>query len=167
MRIPKNGCLAQKRPKLAQNWHFWPNIGLFGPFDLMPNQKTMQTRCLSVFFPLRRYQNFCFLPYKLGFGAKKRQNLAQNKNFWSFSVKYWPFWSIWCSNWPIKQVGFWYVGTRTFAPKYAFFGKFGAHWLVVARGLYLARHLFTLSYISSRENDFPVVKSGFWGHISH
>ena len=35
----KIGFLAQKRPNLAQNWHFWPNVGIFGPFDLMPDQK--------------------------------------------------------------------------------------------------------------------------------
>merc|ERR1712047_161078 len=35
----KIGFWAQKRPNLAQNWHFGPNIGIFGPFDLMPDQK--------------------------------------------------------------------------------------------------------------------------------
>ena len=57
----KNGFLAQKRPNLAQNWHFWPNIGIFGPFDLMPDQKTMRTSCPSG-FPLCWYQNFYLLP---------------------------------------------------------------------------------------------------------
>ena len=45
----KIGFLAQKRPNLAQNWHFGPNIGIFGPFDLMPDQKTMRTSCLGGF----------------------------------------------------------------------------------------------------------------------
>ena len=36
---PKIGILAQKRLNLVQNWHFWPNIGLFGSFDPMPDQK--------------------------------------------------------------------------------------------------------------------------------
>ena len=36
---PKLGTLAQKRPNLAQNWHFWPNIGFFGPFDLSLTKK--------------------------------------------------------------------------------------------------------------------------------
>ena len=31
---PKNGLLAQKR-------HFGPNTGIFGPFDLMPDQKNI------------------------------------------------------------------------------------------------------------------------------
>ena len=44
---PKNGFLAQVWPNLAKNWHFWPNIGIFGPFDPIPDQKTMQTRCLG------------------------------------------------------------------------------------------------------------------------
>ena len=44
---PKIRFRAQKRPNLAQNWHFWPNIGIFGPFDPMPDQKTIQTSCLG------------------------------------------------------------------------------------------------------------------------
>merc|ERR1712004_730073 len=52
---------AQKRPNLAQNWHFGPNIGIFAPFDLSPDQKTMQTSCLDGFL-LSWYQNFCLLP---------------------------------------------------------------------------------------------------------
>ena len=34
----------KKRPNLAQNWHFGPNIGIFGPFDLMPDQSTNADR---------------------------------------------------------------------------------------------------------------------------
>jgi len=45
----KIGFLAQKRPNLAQNWHFWPNVGIFGPFDPMPDQKTMRTCCVGGF----------------------------------------------------------------------------------------------------------------------
>ena len=37
---PKNGFLAQKRPNLAPNWHFWSNMGIFGPFNPMHDQKT-------------------------------------------------------------------------------------------------------------------------------
>merc|ERR1712173_380169 len=80
----KIGFWAQKRPNLAKNWHFGPNIGIFGPFDLMPDQKTMRTSCLDGFL-LCWYQNFYLLPKKLGFLAQKRPNLAQN----------WHFWSIW------------------------------------------------------------------------
>ena len=49
---------AQKRQNLAQNWHFGPNIGIFGPLDLMPDQKTS---CRSGFL-LCWYQNFYLLP---------------------------------------------------------------------------------------------------------
>ena len=38
----KIGFWAQKRPNLAQNWHFGPNIGIFGPFDLMPRHGICQ-----------------------------------------------------------------------------------------------------------------------------
>merc|ERR1712012_608934 len=36
---PKNWILGPKRPNLAKNWHFGPNIGISGPFDLIPDQK--------------------------------------------------------------------------------------------------------------------------------
>ena len=32
---------------MAQNWLFWPNIDIFGPFGPMADQKTMRTRCLG------------------------------------------------------------------------------------------------------------------------
>merc|ERR1712240_654017 len=50
----KIGFWAQKRPNLAQNWYFGPNIGIFGPLDLMRDQKTMRTSCRSGFL-------LCFL----------------------------------------------------------------------------------------------------------
>ena len=53
----KIGFWAQKRPNLAQNWHFGPNIGIFGPLDLRPDQKTMRTSCLDGFL-LCWYQDF-------------------------------------------------------------------------------------------------------------
>merc|ERR1712067_35782 len=43
MRVPKFLLPAPK------NWHFEPKIGIFGPFDLLPDQKTMRTSCLSGF----------------------------------------------------------------------------------------------------------------------
>ena len=57
----KKGFFAQKRPNLAQNWQFGPNTGIFGPFNLMPDQKTMRTSCLGCFL-LCWYQNFYLLP---------------------------------------------------------------------------------------------------------
>ena len=48
---------------MAQNWHIcpnfgfiWPNIGIFGTFDPMADQKTMPTRCLVC--PLCGYHDF-------------------------------------------------------------------------------------------------------------
>ena len=46
-RIILNEISAPKQPNLAQNWNFWPNIGILGPFGLMAGQKTMRTRCLG------------------------------------------------------------------------------------------------------------------------
>ena len=40
--------------------HLGPNIGLSDPFDAMPDQKTMRTRCL-IGFLIFGYQNFCSL----------------------------------------------------------------------------------------------------------
>ena len=67
MRVPevllhtlKKWILARKRPNLAQTWHFWPSIGIFGPFDPMPDQKTMQTRCLGVFLCYVGTKTFAF-----------------------------------------------------------------------------------------------------------
>ena len=41
--------MGQKRPNLAKNWHFWPNMGIFGPFNPMPDLKTNRTSCLGGF----------------------------------------------------------------------------------------------------------------------
>ena len=40
---------GQKRTNLAQNGHFWSNIGIIGIFGPMRDQKIMWTKCLSVF----------------------------------------------------------------------------------------------------------------------
>ena len=53
----KNWFLTPKRPNLARNWHIWPDIGIIGLFDPMPDQKTMRTSCLGG-FPLCGYQSF-------------------------------------------------------------------------------------------------------------
>ena len=46
---PKNWILGPKTAKFGQKWHFWPNIGIYGPFGPMPVQRTMRTRCLGGF----------------------------------------------------------------------------------------------------------------------
>ena len=130
-------------PNLA---HIWPKTGIFCPFQLPPDQKTMQTRCLEGFsvkwvqklfgpnigifgpFDPMPDQNlmrtrcqgafFCYVGTKtLGILAKKRQNFAQNMLSWA------------------------HIGLA---------GSFGALlvWLeVVARGLYLARPIYFIELI--------------------
>ena len=135
----KKGFFAQKRPNLAQNGHFGPNIGIFGPFDLMRDQKTMQTSSLCGFL-LCWYQNFYFLPYKLGCLAQKRPNLVQNMHFWSFQAKYWHFLHILSNARPKNNANkvlrwvFCYAGNKTsafssknqdFLPKLGIFVHFG------------------------------------------
>ena len=110
--------MAQKRPNLVKNvhfWSFWSFWSFFCPFCPMPDQKPMRTRRLG----------------------------------W-FSV-------MWVAKLLISPVKFRIFCPRTtkFGPKFAFLpglvGSFGAllvGWLVVvARGLYLARHLLTLYVI--------------------
>ena len=75
---------GQKRPNLAKNWHFGPNIGIFGPFDLRPDQKTMWTRCLGG-FSVMWVTKLLISPVKKGFFAQKRPNLAQNWRFLSIA----------------------------------------------------------------------------------
>ena len=124
-------------------------------------------------FLLCGYQNFCFFQQKLGFLAQKRPNLVQNLHFWSFWAKYCHFLHILSNARPkpnVNKVPRWvfrYVGNKTFdfsskkkrifcpkttkfGPKLAFLfiaGSFGAllvgSLVVLARGLLLARHLFT------------------------
>ena len=56
---PQSLFLAKKRLDLAQNWHFWPNIGIFGPFEQMPDQKQCKQVALVVF----RYLGFKTFTY--------------------------------------------------------------------------------------------------------
>ena len=98
----------------------------------------------------RGYPNFCFLPKELRLSAKKQPNFAQNWHFWSIWAKYWQHWDISSHSRPqndANNVFRWFFGFFVhIGPGLA--GSFGAllvGWLVVlARGLYLARHVFTL-----------------------
>merc|ERR1712209_9729 len=112
-------------------------------------------------------------PQKIGYLAQKRPKLVQNLHFWSFWAKYCHFLHILSNARPKNNANkvprwvFRYVSNKTFdfsskkrifcpettkfGPNLAFMtiaGSFGAllmGWLVVvARGLYLSRHLFTL-----------------------
>merc|ERR1711884_393145 len=84
---PKKLYLGPRTAKFCPNLAFWAKYRHFCPFDLMPDQKTMRTSCLSGFL-LCWYQNFYLLPYKLGFLAQKRPNLVENLHFLSFWAKY-------------------------------------------------------------------------------
>ena len=79
--ILKNGFGAKKRPNLAQNWHFWPNMGIFLPIWVNAPPKHNSNK-LPRWFLLYGYQNFYFLPLKLGFLAHKRQNWPKIDSFW-------------------------------------------------------------------------------------
>ena len=72
----KTAKFGQKLAFLAKYGHFWQNIGIFGPFDPMPDQNLMRTRCQGAFF--------CYVGTKtLGILANKRQNFAQNMLSWA------------------------------------------------------------------------------------
>ena len=159
--------MAQKRPNLVQNMHFGhfgPNIGIFFPFPPMADQKTMRTRCLGGFSVMwvtkrlispakirtfcSRMAKFCHFLHIL-FNAQPKTNVNKvpgwvfryvgNKTF-DFSSKKKDFLPQNDQIWP--KIGIF----GQFGPGHA--GLFGALFVgrlvVVARGLYLARHLFTL-----------------------
>ena len=62
---------------VVHDLHFWPNMGIFGPFGPMADQKTMRTRCLggsSVTWVPKLLLPFVktriFVPKKAKFGPK-------------------------------------------------------------------------------------------------
>ena len=65
-----------KKGKIGQNWHFWPNIGLFGPFDPLSDQKTMQKgaqvvfRCVGTKTFASSCKNYDFWPQNSHFRPK-------------------------------------------------------------------------------------------------
>ena len=89
-------------PKLlltsARNWilwpknsQIWPKTAFFGQISaffvhlvLCPTKKQCKQGAQVVCL-LCGYQNFCFLPLKLGILAKNRPNLAQKWHFWPIS----------------------------------------------------------------------------------
>ena len=124
---------AKFGPKSAIFGHFGPNIAIFCTFCPMPDQKPMWTRCLGRF-------SVMWVTKLLISPVKKR---------------------IFCPK------------TTKFGPKLAFFvnlgqamhaGLFGAllvgRLVVVARGQYLARHLFTLSLIHKTIKHFVDLREG-------
>ena len=78
-----------------------PNIGIFGPFGPMPDQKTMRTKCYSGFM-ISVYHKFCSLAKSSGCLAQKWPFLPQNMLSWvNFPrtgkvVKMWHFLELCC-----------------------------------------------------------------------
>ena len=84
--------------------HFWPNIGIFGPFDPLPNQKIMQTRCLGGFSDMW-VPKLLPTPVKIWKFGPKTAKIGPKL---TFLAKYWLYWSFWAKNWhfwPISSYG--------------------------------------------------------------
>ena len=81
--------MALKRPNLAQNWLFGPNIGIFDPFGPMAEQKGCKQGALVV------VPKLLLSPVKIRDFDQKQPNLTQNWLFWSFRAR--PCQLIWCS----------------------------------------------------------------------
>ena len=92
---------GQILPKICIFGHFGPNIGIFGPFRPMPDQKNNANKVPRCFLP-RCLGVPKLSPVKKGFFAQKQPNLAQNWHFWSFWAR--PCRLISC---PIGLVGWW------------------------------------------------------------
>ena len=58
--IPKNWFLASNRPNWAQNWHFWLYLGIFGPFDPIPDQKNNANKLPWWFFRYMGTKTFTY-----------------------------------------------------------------------------------------------------------
>ena len=110
--------MAQKRPNLVQNLHFWSFWAKYCHFlHILSNaqKKNNVNKVPRWVFCYVGNKTFDFSSKKKDF-CPKRPNMAQN----------WHFWLIWAR--PCRFFGALLVGRLA----------------VVARGLYLARHLFTL-----------------------
>ena len=119
--------MAQKRPNLVQNmqfWSFWAKYCHFLQILSNVRPKNNVNKVTRWVFRYVGYKTFDFSSKKRVF-AQKRPNLAQN----------WHFWSIWAR--PCRLIQCPVVGQL----------------VVVARGLHLARHLFTL-FATSRLPHF-------------
>ena len=85
-------------PKICIFGHFGPNIVIFCTFCPMPDQKTMQTRCLGG-FSVMWVTKLLISPVKKGFFAQKPPNLARIWHFWpllAHSVPcWWVGWWLW------------------------------------------------------------------------
>ena len=121
--------MAQKRPKLVQNMHFWSFWAKYCHFLLILSNaqpKTIVNKAPRWVFRNVGNKTFDFSSKK-GFFAQKRPNLARNWHFCPLLAHLVPCW----------WVGWW-----------------------LWRGLYLARHLFTLSY-SITYHTYDIYLTGF------
>ena len=129
-----------------------------------PTPKAMRIGCPCGILICKWVQKLLLPLQKIRISAHNRQNLAQNLHFWSFWAKYWNFWPLssyvrpktmrtrCVGGFSVMRVPKLLLSPVKICLKLAFLvmfaGLFGAllvGWLVVvARGLYLARHLFTL-----------------------
>ena len=67
--------MAQKRPNLAQKWHFKTNMGIFGPFDVMPDNEDKLPRWFFRYVGTK----ICLTPMKMrffGLGAKVMEKIG-------------------------------------------------------------------------------------------
>ena len=69
--------------KICSFGHFGLNIGIFGPFRPMSDQKTMRTRCLGV-FSVMWLPKLLLSPMRIRIFAQEQPNLARKWHFWSF-----------------------------------------------------------------------------------
>ena len=113
------GYFALKRPKLVQNMHFWSFWAKYCHFLHILSNARPKTNLNKVPRWVFRYVgNKTF-----DFSSKKKDFLPNNDQIWPQNLYFWSIWARPCRLTQCPVVG---------------------RLVVVARGLYLARHLFTL-----------------------
>ena len=86
---------------LTNACYFWTNIGIFGPFDLLPEQKTMRTSYLGG-LSIKWVPKLLLTPVKIRNFGSKTAKFGQNMHFGSFCAKYWHFLPIWSHAWRLE-----------------------------------------------------------------
>ena len=79
--IPQKNGLP-KTAKFGPKLPFWPNIGIVGPFDPMPDQKKIRLSCLGG-FSVMWVPKLLLPPVKIRIFGQKRLNFAQNMLCWA------------------------------------------------------------------------------------
>ena len=75
---------TNKRPNLAHNWLFWPNIGILGPFGPIADPKNDANKVPRWFFRYMGNKTFSSSRKNQFFFGPKRPNLVQNMHFGHF-----------------------------------------------------------------------------------